>query len=259
MALIEISTVATDTIDVTNDYIPFVDVSETPDGTNKATFASIFGADLVAIRALSPSNDDILQRKAGAWTNRTIAQLKTDLAYTIPVASDTAYDATSWNGNTDVPTKNAVRDKIETMGGGGITNSAANNVMMKSDGTNAITSTLSQSGSTITLGSAADAGTTIAIPNSASSASMLSNVNGLFLGHSTGIFFGDADQFPIWGSWQPDGLHLDQGQIQMVEITAPGAGAANSVRIYAEDNGSGKTRLMAIFASGASQQLAIQP
>lgn len=37
---------------------------------------------------------------------------------TIPTVSDTAYDATSWNGNTDAPTKNAVRDKIESMGSG---------------------------------------------------------------------------------------------------------------------------------------------
>lgn len=37
-------------------------------------------SDLTAIAALSPSNDDIVQRKAGAWTNRTIAQLLTDLA-----------------------------------------------------------------------------------------------------------------------------------------------------------------------------------
>lgn len=36
-------------------------------------------ADLTAIAALSPSNDDIIQRKAGAWTNRTMAQLTTDL------------------------------------------------------------------------------------------------------------------------------------------------------------------------------------
>jgi hypothetical protein len=37
-------------------------------------------SDLTAIAGLSPSNDDIIQRKAGAWTNRTMAQLKTDLA-----------------------------------------------------------------------------------------------------------------------------------------------------------------------------------
>ena len=37
-------------------------------------------SDLTAIAALSPTNDDVVQRKAGAWTNRTIAQLLTDLA-----------------------------------------------------------------------------------------------------------------------------------------------------------------------------------
>lgn len=44
-------------------------------GTN----VQAFNADLAAIAGLSPSNDDFIQRKAGAWTNRTIAQVKTDL------------------------------------------------------------------------------------------------------------------------------------------------------------------------------------
>lgn len=39
-----------------------------------------FDDDLTAIAALSPSNDDIIQRKSGAWTNRTMAQLAADLA-----------------------------------------------------------------------------------------------------------------------------------------------------------------------------------
>jgi len=43
------------------------------------------------------------------------------------------------------------------------------------------------------------------------------------------------------------------------EMTAPSAPSANQVVIYAEDNGSGKTRLMALFSSGAAQQIAIQP
>jgi hypothetical protein len=47
--------------------------------------------------------------------------------------------------------------------------------------------------------------------------------------------------------------------IETKEMTAPAAPAANGVRIYAEDNGSGKTRLMAIFATGAAQQIAIEP
>ena len=39
-------------------------------------------ADLTAIAALTPADNDVLQRKSGAWTNRTMAQLKTDLALT---------------------------------------------------------------------------------------------------------------------------------------------------------------------------------
>lgn len=39
-------------------------------------------ADLTAIAGLSPSNDDVIQRKAGAWANRTMAQVKTDLSLT---------------------------------------------------------------------------------------------------------------------------------------------------------------------------------
>ncbi len=43
------------------------------------------------------------------------------------------------------------------------------------------------------------------------------------------------------------------------EMTAPSAPAANGVYIYAEDNGTGKTRLMAIFPSDSAQQIAIEP
>jgi hypothetical protein len=45
-------------------------------------------SDLTAVAGLSPSNDDILQRKAGAWTNRTIAQLLTDLNLDATYATD---------------------------------------------------------------------------------------------------------------------------------------------------------------------------
>jgi hypothetical protein len=37
---------------------------------------------LVDIAAISGANDDIIQRKAGAWTNRTVAQYKADLSLT---------------------------------------------------------------------------------------------------------------------------------------------------------------------------------
>lgn len=39
-------------------------------------------ADLTTIAALTPVNNDIIQRKAGVWTNRTPAQFKTDLSLT---------------------------------------------------------------------------------------------------------------------------------------------------------------------------------
>jgi len=49
------------------------------------------------------------------------------------------------------------------------------------------------------------------------------------------------------------------GSLELREQTAPAAPAANNVRIYAEDNGSGKTRLMALFNTGAAVQIAIEP
>ncbi len=45
-------------------------------GTN----VEAWDADLDDIAALTPTNDDIVQRKAGHWTNRTMAQLIADLA-----------------------------------------------------------------------------------------------------------------------------------------------------------------------------------
>jgi hypothetical protein len=47
------------------------------------------------------------------------------------------------------------------------------------------------------------------------------------------------------------------GYIQADEMTAP-AGAANSARLFTQDNGAGKTQLMVIFGSGVAQQIAIE-
>lgn len=49
------------------------------------------------------------------------------------------------------------------------------------------------------------------------------------------------------------------GALEFVEQTAPSAPAADGVRLYAVDNGAGKTQLMALFNTGAAQQIAIQP
>jgi hypothetical protein len=50
------------------------------DGSAWVTLENALDSDLKAIAALSPANDDIVQRKSGAWTNRTMAQLAADLA-----------------------------------------------------------------------------------------------------------------------------------------------------------------------------------
>ncbi len=49
----------------------------------------------------------------GAYLPLTGGTLSGDL-----IVPDEAYDATAWNGSLEVPTKNAIRDKIETLGGG---------------------------------------------------------------------------------------------------------------------------------------------
>lgn len=48
------------------------------------------------------------------------------------------------------------------------------------------------------------------------------------------------------------------GYHEMVEMTPPAAGAANTVRVFAQDNGGGKTQLMAQFPTGGAVQIAIE-
>lgn len=49
---------------------------------------------------------------------KLVARLADNSANTNVEVLDEAYDATTWNGNNDVPTKNAVRDKIESLSSG---------------------------------------------------------------------------------------------------------------------------------------------
>ncbi len=65
----------------------WVDTSTTPYSLKIRSVANtfwldvgIYDTDLITIAGLTPTDDDVIQRKAGAWTNRTLAQLKTDLA-----------------------------------------------------------------------------------------------------------------------------------------------------------------------------------
>lgn len=49
------------------------------------------------------------------------------------------------------------------------------------------------------------------------------------------------------------------GSVDMPEIASPGAPAANTARLYCEDNGSGKSRLVVRFPTGAVQVIATEP
>lgn len=60
------------------------------------TDVQAFAADLATLAGLSPTNDDLLQRKSGAWANRTIAQVETDFgAAMVPVGAILPFAGTS--------------------------------------------------------------------------------------------------------------------------------------------------------------------
>jgi hypothetical protein len=67
---------------------------------------------------------------SGSTTNITLGSATGGATTTITANADInvpdeAYDATTWNGSLEVPTKNAVRDKIESMSAGGISEELA--------------------------------------------------------------------------------------------------------------------------------------
>jgi hypothetical protein len=78
-------------------------------------------------------------------------------------------------------------------------------------------------------------------------ANSISVLNSFALGRATGVL-------TLFNESQSAGAAFEY-----VEQTAPTAPATNRVRVYAEDNGSGKTRLMALFPTGAAVQIAIEP
>ena len=84
-------------------------------GTNVQAYddalASISGLAYVSASFIKLTAED-------TYAVRTIAEVKTDLSLnnvSNVATDDTAYNATSWDNNSDAATKNAIRDKIETM------------------------------------------------------------------------------------------------------------------------------------------------
>lgn len=115
------------------------------------TDAQSLDSDLTAIAGLSPSNDDIIQRKSGSWTNRTMAQLKTDLSLS---ASDVGLGnventaLSTWTGSSSITT-------LGTISTGTWQGTAIGDTYISSASTwNAKLSTLTVDDTTITSGTA---------------------------------------------------------------------------------------------------------
>lgn len=89
-----------------------------------------YDADLAAIAALSPSNDDIIQRKVGAWVTRTMAQLKTDLSLT---KSDVGLSNVDNTSDTSKPVSTAQQTALDAKTAGPA--SSTDNTVPRYDGT----------------------------------------------------------------------------------------------------------------------------
>ena len=63
----------------------------------------------------------------------------------------------------------------------------------------------------------------------------------------------------IEASVDDDKLDIRDNWLEMEELATTPTGTSNEAKIFAQDNGSGKTKLMVIFGTGAAQQIAIQP
>jgi hypothetical protein len=112
------------------------------------------------------------------------------------------------------------------------------------------------------------------LSQTAGGASTLNSVTG----QNVGLATGGSTRWYVEGSalaWTPGtdgGAGADLGAtanrirnvflgsyMEMSEMTAPAAPAVNKARFFCEDNGAGKTRIMAIFNTGAAVQIAIEP
>lgn len=133
----------------------------TPTQVRSDISAQASDADLTTIAGLTPSNDDFLQFKSSAWSNRTLAQVRTDLALvaasitngvtTSAPDQNQVFDAlalkadlasptftgtvtipanaygSGWNGSNKPATEDGVYDKIESLAGIDYSRSAVTN------------------------------------------------------------------------------------------------------------------------------------
>ncbi len=85
----------------------------------------ITDSDLIAIAALTPTADDVMQYKSGAWSNRTLTQLVADLTSdanlpTPPLLNEYSVFLDQWQNNLGNPTNPKLMGFRGTSGGGGL-------------------------------------------------------------------------------------------------------------------------------------------
>jgi hypothetical protein len=140
------------------------------------------------------SQNGIYVSAAGAWSRSTDADLAAELeGAAVGVTQGTTQQNTVWLQTTDnitLGTSAIVWQQIGFGFSGSITNSAANNELMKSDGTNAVSSgIISSTAGNINLGSSSSAGTTRTIATDGSG----SNVNLVIDTKGTGTLTNTAE------------------------------------------------------------------
>lgn len=83
-----------------------------------AITTGISDTNIVKINSVSVANGEYAKFTSAGLLSKSYSEVKTDLSLnnvTNVATSDVAYDATSWNGSNNSATKNAIRDKIETV------------------------------------------------------------------------------------------------------------------------------------------------
>lgn len=153
-------------------------ITTTDDAGNDETDVSLDG-DLNNIAALTPSNDDFMQYKAGAWANRTVAQVKTDLGLTGTNSGDQTSIVGITGSLSDFNT--ALTGADFATGGGTVTGTSSGTNTGDQTSIVGITGTKAQFNTAVTDGDIVYSGDALGTPSSGT----LTNATGLPL--STGV------------------------------------------------------------------------
>jgi hypothetical protein len=196
-----------------------------------------------------------LQLLGPTYGSNGIAAIRNDNFVAVRGSGGFAWESNANNPATGTLDLILARDAANTLALRNGTNAQAFRVYNTTDGTNSEYGFMKWNGTTFEIG-AEKSGT-----GSQRSVTIRSNSGVLTLADGNSDFQLTSGVVNL-GTRSIGGLVNISGQTghsEMIEMTAPAAPAANRVRIYAVDNGSGKTQLMALFATGAAQQIAIEP